>query len=202
MSESLQLKYICDTNIWVKVVLGNVQTPFFTVFKDISFADAVENEIIKWEKNADKFNRIAKDFTESKEQKFSVIYLCNLDPIIQVSIKRQLKQFGFTDLDNSKSVIKNLGEYLSVVYAYFLDIPFLQTEDLEFYEEIDLQSNFKGIEIITWNQIAQKITKNDKDRIRLNTTIENEQRLMNAKKKESDDLNAKLRALKNKFNSR
>ncbi|MGX7204775.1 hypothetical protein [Enterococcus devriesei] len=202
MVKSLQLGYICDTNIWVKVVLGNVRTSFFTTFKDISFADAVENEIIKWERNTDKYNKIASNFVDSKNKSFEVIYLEDLDIITQKAVKKQLKQFGFTNLDNSSATIKNLGEYLSVVYAYYLDIPFLQTEDIEFYEEIDLQSTFKGIEIVTWNEIAQKITKDDKERIRLNKIIESEQKIMSARKKESDNLNAKLRAFQNKFNSR
>ncbi|MFV0305073.1 MAG: hypothetical protein ACK5IC_06310 [Moheibacter sp.] len=196
------MKYICDTNIWVKVVLGNVRSSFFHEFHDIFFADAVENEIIKWDRNTDSFSRIASNFIESKENNFNVIYLTELDPTIQSLIKKQLMQFGFPNLDNSQTTIKNLGEYLSIVYAYFLDIPFLQTEDLAFYAEIDMQNSFKGIKIITWNEIAQKITKNDKERIRLNTLIENEQKRMNANKKKNDDLSAKLRALQNKFSSR
>ena len=195
-------QYICDTNIWVRVVLGKVFDAFFQNYNSLCFADGVENEIKKWSVNKDKFGEISSSFENYKNTAFNVIYLADLKTSEQKLIQRQLKQFGFTDLDNSKKTIKNLGEYISIVYAYFLEIPFLQTEDVEFYECIDLEKNFKGIQIITWNDIAAKITRSDKERIQLNSLIEQEQQQMNKKKIRANSMDEKLRRLQEKFNTR
>lgn len=195
-------QYICDTNIWVRVVLGKVFESFFQNYNSLCFADGVENEIKKWSVNKDKFGEISSSFENYKNSAFNVIYLADLEANEQKLIQRQLKQFGFVDLDNSTKTIKNLGEYLSIVYAYFLEIPFLQTEDVEFYECIDLEKNFKGIEIITWNDIASKITKDDNERIRLNSLIEKEQQQMNKKKIKANSMEEKLKRLQEKFNTR
>ncbi|MDT1995706.1 hypothetical protein MX633_03345 [Carnobacterium divergens] len=194
-----EIKYICDTNIWVKACLGKVLDSFFDNFGIITFADGVENEILKWSRNNNRFNLISSMFEEHRGTKLSVIYLMDIDPINQRLIKKQLKDFGFDDLDNSKNTIKNLGEYLSISYAYFLDIPFLQTEDVEFYESIDLEKRFKGIQIVTWNDIACKITRSDKERIQLNKLIEKEQKLMNSKKDPIETMEEKLKRLQSKY---
>lgn len=195
-------RYICDTNIWVKVVLGDVVDVFVNSFPNLHFADAVENEINKWARNSDKYSSISSIFSDHKNKSLNVIYLENLASGEQKLIKRQLKEFGFSELDNSKKTIKNLGEYLSLVYAYFLEIPFLQTEDVEFYENVDIKQQFKGIEIMTWNDISGKITGNDKDRIKLNSNIEAEQQRMNQKKKDFNSLDNRLEKLRKHFNTR
>lgn len=197
-----EIKYICDTNIWVKACLGKVLDSFFNNFGLIAFADGVENEILKWSRNKDKFQEISSKFEEHRGTKLNVIYLKDIENLNQNLIRRQLKDFGFDNLDNSKDTIKNLGEYLSISYAYFLDIPFLQTEDVEFYESIDLKNRFKGIQIITWNDISGKITNSDKERIQLNKRIEEEQMLMNSKKKQRESLEGKLKAFQKKYSQR
>lgn len=194
-----EMNYICDTNIWVKACLGKVVESFFETFGIVAFADGVENEILKWSTNKNRFETISSTFIEHRGKSLNVIYLTDIDPVNQSLIKRQLSDFGFNNLDNSSQTIKNLGEYLSIAYAYFLDIPFLQTEDVEFYESIDLQNRFKGIEIVTWNEIATKITRNDNERIQLNKLIEREQKIMNTKRREPESLEEKLQRLKEKF---
>lgn len=193
------MKYICDTNIWVKACLGKVLDRFFYNFGLITFADGVENEILKWSRNDNRFKEISSKFEEHRGTKLNVIYLDDIDSFNQILIKKQLKEFGFDNLDNSKDTIKNLGEYLSISYAYFLDIPFLQTEDVEFYESIDLEKKFKGIQIVTWNDISGIITQSDKERIKLNKAIEEEQKLMNSKKVRAEPLEEKLKRLQKKF---
>ncbi|MDW5524641.1 hypothetical protein R6Z02_12855 [Carnobacterium maltaromaticum] len=194
-----EMNYICDTNIWVRACLGKVVENFFKNFGNVTFADGVENEILKWSMNKDRFEIISSMFEEHKGTNLSVIYLNDIDLVNQKLIKRQLKEFGFESLDNSKETIKNLGEYLSISYAYFLEIPFLQTEDVEFYESIDLENRFKGIEIVTWNDIACRITQSDKERIQLNKLIEQEQIVMNSKKPHVETLESKLARLQQKY---
>ena len=104
-----------------------------------------------------------------KDTSLKVVYLEQLNSGHQILIKRQLTEYGFSELDNSRKTIKDLGEYLSLLYAYFLKIPFLQTEDVEFYGNININEQFKGIEIMTWNNIAEQLMPNHSERIKLNS---------------------------------
>ena len=108
------------------------------------FADAVENEINKWTLNANKYKKIGTTFNDLKDTSLKVVYLEQLNSGHQILIKRQLTEYGFSELDNSRKTIKDLGEYLSLLYAYFLKIPFLQTEDVEFYGNININEQFKS----------------------------------------------------------
>ena len=183
--------YICDTNIWVKVVLGNVVDQFVYIFPNVHFADAVENEINKWTLNANKYKKIGTTFNDLKDTSLKVVYLEQLNSGHQILIKRQLTEYGFSELDNSRKTIKDLGEYLSLLYAYFLKIPFLQTEDVEFYGNININEQFKGIEIMTWNNIAEQLMPNHSERIKLNSFIELEQKNMSRKKEEFNSIENK-----------
>lgn len=166
------------------------------------FADSVENEIKKWANNDDKYKKISTIFDENKENAINVIYLEKLDAVDQTLIRRQLSSFGFSNIDNSKKTLKNLGEYVSILYAYFLGIPFLQTDDVEFYGNIDIEKQFSGIEIMTWNDIAGRITMNDMERIRLNSLIEKEQSQMKKNKEKYESLENKILRLKDRFDTR
>lgn len=88
------------------------------------------------------------------------------------------------------------------MYAYFLGIPFLQTDDVEFYGNIDIEKQFSGIEIMTWNDIAGRITMNDMERIRLNSLIEKEQSQMKKNKEKYESLENKILRLKDRFDTR
>lgn len=199
---SSEVKYICDTNIWVKAVIGNVIDSFVETYNRLCFADGVENEIRKWSVNEGKYKNICTEFECRKENNFDVIYLEKLDIMTQQLIKTQLRTYGFHKMDNSRETIKNLGEYLSLLYSYHLEIPFLQTDDVEFYGNAKLTEAFSGIAIITWNDIASKITSSDTERIRLNTLIEREQKKMNEEKMRANSLEAKIEKLMRKHNSR
>lgn len=199
---SSEVKYICDTNIWVKAVLGNVIDPFVETYNRLCFADGVENEIKKWSFNEGKYKNICTEFECRKENSFDVIYLEKLDILTQKVIKTQLKTYGFHKTDNSRETIKNLGEYLSLLYSYHLEIPFLQTDDVEFYGNFKITEAFSGMSIVTWNDIVSKITSNHKERIRLNTLIEREQAKMSEEKMKANSMESKIEKLMKKFNSR
>ena len=126
-----------------------------------------------------------------KDTSLKVVYLEQLNSGHQILIKRQLTEYGFSELDNSRKTIKDLGEYLSLLYAYFLKIPFLQTEDVEFYGNININEQFKGIEIMTWNNIAEQLMPNHSERIKLNSFIELEQKNMSRKKEEFNSIENK-----------
>src|SRR5690625_4265568 len=145
---------ICDTNIWVNVCIGNVHDVYFERFKKIGIADAVKNEIVKWNRNEDEFKKICTLFCEYENKNLFIINLNDLDSVTKKIIENELKQAGFIDLDNSNKTIDDLGEFVSFLYAYHLEIPYMHSSDSNFSEEIQsstILSKYKGIEIIMWN---------------------------------------------------
>lgn len=200
-------RYICDTNIWVNVCLIEKTNLFFKSFNSLYFADSVKNEISKWGRDDNKYNKIHSVFEENERLKsFEVIYLDQLDSVTKNIIEQQLREFGFSEWDNKNSVIKDLGEYISVLYAYHLEIPMLQTDDINFYESIDMVNRFKDIEIMTWNDIASKLTTSDKERISLNKVVETEKQNMreqyNHAREEEIEMKKQLKKLTQRFSKK
>lgn len=194
---------ICDTNIWVNVCIGDVYDAYLDRFKVIGIADVVKNEIIKWDRNEDEFKKISTLFSENENKRLFIINLEDLDPITKKIIENDLKQAGFNDLDNTNKNIDDLGEFVSFLYAYHLEIPYMHSSDSNFSEEIrsgKLLSEYKGIEIIMWNDISETITNDHSERIKLNRSVEEKRKIMNQrfqKKKEEIDMERKLQQLKN-----
>ncbi|RDW20082.1 hypothetical protein CWR48_04990 [Oceanobacillus arenosus] len=196
---------ICDTNIWVKVCIGAVHEVYLERFNVIGIADAVKNEIVKWDSNEDEFKKICSLFYEYENKNLFVINLIDLEPITRKIIENELKQEGFIDLDNSNKKIEDLGEFVSFLYAYHLEVPYMHSSDTNFSEEIQngrVLSKYKGIEIVTWNEISETITDNHSERIKLNKMVEEKSKVMsrrNERRKEENDMDRKLQQLMDRF---
>lgn len=199
---------ICDTNIWVNVCIGDVHEKYLEKFSSIGIADAVKNEIVKWRNHKNEFKKISVLFHEYENKKLFIINKENLDPTTRKIIENELKQQGFTDLDNRIKTIKDLGEFVSLLYAYHLGIPYIHSNDANFSYEIhngSLLSKYKGIEIIMWNEISETITDNDDDRIKLNRVVEEKSKVMAnnfEKRKTEESMEYKLQQLANLYSKR
>lgn len=201
-------KYICDTDIWVKICIGNAILDFHKSYKKIYFSDIVENEILKWEKHDGRFNEIGKKFLELKKIGIiEVIYLNDQNEFIQQIIRNELGTYGYYDLDNKKNKIKNLGEYASAVYATQFEIECLQTDDNEFKDGGNGKVCFPDLIIKSLSDILSDIFEH-KQRISVMTLIEKESDIMNKHKQkykeeqEKNDLFKKLSSMQKKVNSR
>lgn len=206
MNSLFNSKYICDTNIWVKVNLCKKLDTFLSIFKGVAFAEAVENEIFKWRDNNIKYSTIYEMFINHKNKSnIQVIAHSELPALIQELISNDLQMyFGITEMDNSVRSIKNLGECISVLYAYHLEIPYFQSDDISFFEENNIRNRFKDLELVTWNDIARYITKDEMERIKLNTLIENEEKKMQKDRQEcmkKQILKGKISRLCNKYSN-
>lgn len=200
-------QYLCDTNIWVKICLGGKCEKFFEVYSGMSFADFVENEIIKWKANDTRFSKIGA-YYESLSDSYNVIRLSDLSLVTRSLILKDFKRyFGVSEVDNTKQKIPNLGEQGSLLYAYHLGIPYIQSDDNEFFQNQKIREYFEDIEVLTWSDVAEEITDNDTERIKLNKGIEQEQEIMNNKREtHKNDINKKnserIGELKKFFSSR
>lgn len=200
-------KYICDTNIWVKVNLCDKLAVFLSKFKELAFAEVVENEISKWRDNNIKYSKIYETFINHKNQSIiQVIVHSELPLCIQNIVFNDLQTyFGITEMDNSERSISNLGECISVLYAYHLEIPYFQSDDIAFFEENNIQERFRDLKLVTWNDIARCITKDERERIRLNALIEVEEENMKRDRQEcleKKKLEEKLFQLKERYSNR
>lgn len=198
-------KCICDTNIWVYVCLGEVHEQYVSKFSNIGVADVVKNEIIKWEKDEGKFQKIYTYFCEYEEKDILVIDRNAFDHRIKKIIEHELSFWGFDDLDNSKETIKNLGEFTSLLYAYHLDVPYIHTHDIQFCDTIkmdDLYEQYKNVKLITWNEISEEITDSHSEKLALTKKVESESKQMknqNQKQKQNKIMEKKLEELMGKF---
>ena len=201
-------QYICDTNIWVKICLGKLINNLFEKYPGTSFVDFVENEIVKWNSSDDKFQNIATEFSAFKSEKFHVIYFKDLDEITKSLIKRDLKEYFGVNIDlvdNKHKKIENLGEQASLIYAYHLDIPYIQSEDNNFFDQSFISEKFEDIKIISWSHIISRIIPDDMKRIKLNRAIEEQQEVMNKRKikfKEGQAMEVKLAQLQKRYSNR
>ncbi len=196
---------ICDSNIWINVCLGDVHTNYVDAYKTIGIADAVHNEIVKFGESEGRSQQIYSSYIENIGKGVRKINIEDFSETEQKLISNELIRRGFIDRDNTSKIIKNLGEYVSLVYAYFLEVPFIHTHDLKFCDEIlmsDIYEQYKGIEIITWHSLSEALVASFKDKMLLNKKIEQEQVQMKREYtsvKEEKKLDLKISALAQKF---
>lgn len=106
---------------------------------------------------------------------------------------------GFNTYDNSRKTIKDIGEHATLLFAYFLELPYIHAEDSPFSDYVnENKDKFSDIEIIGLSAVLSDLVSNDKERIKVTTSIERK-RVEYTNKLE---LSKKLLRFKDKFNSR
>lgn len=185
---------VCDANLWIDACHGNIEHKYLNKYSLVGFVEQVCNEINKFKFNEDKFKYVYDKFKEH-ENLYQVLSPADLGRM-ESQFLSKLRLKGFNVIDNKSDVIKDLGEYASLYYAFYMGIPYIHTTDLDFIDnEID---RLNGIEIITWNEVCDEITDSDDERLKINKEIELRKQDMNAKKqkkKQNKNLNMRLQDL-------
>ncbi|ARJ38027.1 hypothetical protein SporoP8_03430 [Sporosarcina ureae] len=201
-------KCICDSNIWVNVCLGEVHEAYIKKFCTVGVVEVVKNEILKWKEDNGRFQKISTFFIDYENKGLAVLDGSSLDTITKKIIDQELIRWGFEDTDNRSKTINDLGEFVSLLYAYHLDIPYIHTEDGVFSDTIkidDLYEQYRGIEIISWNQVSGDLTDNDSERMALNQKVIQENMVMGKKRQEAKQektLENKILELQRRFSNR
>jgi hypothetical protein len=122
---------ICDTDIWVDIVLAKEEDLFFERYGCVLFSDVVEKEILRFG-NSKSSELISKKFIEYKcDGKVIVIKHSDIDEENRMLLEKQLFdtnfQFAYGLADTPHE--KDKGEIVSAIYAEFFDIPFLISND-------------------------------------------------------------------------
>ncbi|WP_057510566.1 hypothetical protein [Staphylococcus simulans] len=174
------IKCVCDANIWIDACHCDSEVDYLNEYSIVGFAEQVHNEIVKFKSNKDKFSYIYDKYNNNQDL-YEVLKPSDLGDM-EFHFRNELSLKGFKDIDNSKKKIKNLGEYTSLYFAYYLKIPLIHSTDLDFIEEE--KERMPGIKFITWNEICKKISYDDKDRLEKNKAIEQKKKEMDKNKQE------------------
>ncbi|WP_049436215.1 hypothetical protein [Staphylococcus hominis] len=177
-----EIKCVCDANIWIDACHCDAEVDYLNEYSVVGFAEQVHNEIVKFQSNNDKFSYIYNKYV-ANQTSYEILKTSDLGDM-EAHFRHELSLKGFTDIDNSQKNIKNLGEYASLYFAYYLKIPLIHSTDLDFIQQE--KERMPDIEIITWNEICEKISYDDDDRLKKNKIIEKKKQEMNKKKQEID----------------
>lgn len=195
---------ICDTDIWVNLVLGDMLGHAFQKYKKIVFADVVEGEILAWSRDS-KFSHISSLFEQSKRDGTILVIQHDVD-ISQpdrLILEDMLYQLNFKHDFRNKPPEKNKGEFVSAIYAQHFGIPFMKTNDGAFQIGGKGRSEFPDLAIKNWYEIVEDLVTDSGEMIRIRSLVEKERQRMNNHKtarqqKKKDDL---LKDLAKKFNN-
>ncbi len=206
---------ICDTDIWVKICLGQICDKLFAYHKKIIVADVVQGEILKWDRTNSKFSFIAGNYKHYR--KIGNILVINHSYDIyeedRMILERQLYDLGFENDFNNKPPESNKGEFVSAIYADYFGIPFMKSDDGIFSIGEKGQSSFPNLKIKNWNTTVHELIQNDIERIKV-TKLASEQNLKMNKENEfkynlnkdelfdDEPIEIKLKKLQLKYNKK
>ena len=127
---------ICDTDIWVDIILAKLDDALIEKYEKIVVADVVEKEILKFGKN-EYFKVIAERYKVlKKNEKIIVIEHSSIDEEDKKFLEKQLVdcddrfQTGLEDSPHEE----HKGEIVSAIYAEHFECPFLKSNDGAFHE--------------------------------------------------------------------
>lgn len=197
------IRCVSDANIWIDTCHCDHEQTYLNVYSTVGFVEQVHNEIVKFKNSNGKFNYIHQKYVDNSDL-YRVLTTKELGDM-EVQFISQLRGKGFLDIDNSNKVIKNLGEYASLYYAYHMGIPFLHTTDLQFLH--DEQSRMPGINMLSWSDICDEIFSDADEKIRMNKLIEQKKAEMKVEKEKFEKnkqskLTQRLARYQNAVNSR
>lgn len=205
---------ICDTDIWVKISLGNLYEKLFNKYKIILVADVVEGEILMWNRNPNsKFKFIAEKYLYYKE--IGKIRVINHEEDIPIEDRRLLEQqlydFDFENDFNNRPKEDNKGEFVSAIYADYFGISLMKSNDHEFGENGRGRIAFPDLEVKNWYITTEELIKDSKERIKIRSEVDKRSNKMeqefNIFKQNKEDLtddllNKKINQLMNKYSKR
>lgn len=194
-SEDFSKYPMCDCDLWLKLCWGNVIDKLFEIHEKVIIADFVEEEILRWKKNK-KYNKPVHDLKYYKDSNRVIVISHDDFEEDRIIIERQFQDFGhylgFTDDPVER---KNKGEYASAIYADYLGITLLKSDDKKFKQEAEI--HFDELTIKNLNETLRDFRFNKhKDRIKVVQKIEriskaiNDEREKNQRKLDIDEVAA------------
>lgn len=125
---------ICDTDIWVDVVLAELDEILISKYSKLVVADVVEKEILKFNHDGSFRNIAEKYLLYKKDGKIIVIEHSDIDEIDRRFLERQLVDCDARFVTGLKDDPheQHKGEIVSAIYAEYFESPFLKSNDSTF----------------------------------------------------------------------
>ncbi len=171
---------ICDTDMWVYIYLSDFLGRILIKYEKLVVADVVEQEILAWEENNEKYKRIAVDFKEYKKDGLVLVieHEVHIDKDDRDFLEQTLIDLHFSNGLKNQPKERNKGEYVSALYADHFEIPFMKSNDNEFQEGGRGRRAFPDLKVKNWYDIVEEFSRSQDEKIRVRKMMEQEQKRM------------------------
>lgn len=198
---------ICDTDMWVYLYLSDFTNRVLYEYKKLVIADVVEQEILAWEENNERYKGIALSLKECTANRDILVIRHEQDIpandrlFLEHALEQMDFQFGLKNIPKEK----HKGEFVSALYADYFKIPFFQTNDHAFQQDGLGREKFPELTIKNWYDIVELFSRDQSEKIRVRKMVGEEQKRMEYyfdKQKEERERKLLLESLANKFNDK
>ncbi|WP_404467054.1 hypothetical protein [Planococcus rifietoensis] len=197
---------ICDTDIWVKICLVDYCDVIFAKYPKIFFSDVVEKEILKWDRHTGKYRKVAENFEKHRDAgNIVVIHFTEVfSDEEQLMMENEIYGLDFKYSILSGKGETDKGEFVSALYAFYLKIPFMKTDDSIFDEGRKGNKEFPDLKIKKWYEIMDDLCSSQDEKMRVRRLLEMEKQKMDQDYEElleKQKREAMLRNLQGKINN-
>jgi len=201
---------ICDTDIWVNICLGQICDILFSKYKKVIVADVVQGEILRWDKPNYKYSYIAERYNYYKQLGKIIVINHSVDILAEdrILLERQLEDLGFENDFNNRPPEDNKGEFVSAIYADYFKIPFMKSNDSEFYDGGRGKVSFPHLEVKNWYATTEELIHDNIEKIKIRKFVERQNIEMNNiksstnKLKKEERMNDLLKKLQEKYSKK
>ncbi|WP_240455816.1 hypothetical protein [Virgibacillus sp. Bac332] len=144
------------------------------------FADVVEQEILAWEQNNDKYKDIAVYFRQCKESGVVLViqHEIHIDKEDRDFLEQTLRDLHFTNGLKNNPKERNKGEFVSALYADHFEMPFMKSNDNTFQVGGKGKLAFPELAVKNWYDIVEEFAYNQDEKIRIRKLVHKEQKQM------------------------
>ncbi|KGA98661.1 hypothetical protein AJ85_06500 [Alkalihalobacillus alcalophilus ATCC 27647 = CGMCC 1.3604] len=198
---------ICDTDMWVYLYLSDFLGRVLEKYEKLVFADVVEQEILAWEQNNNKYKDIAIYFKECKENDDILVihHEIHIDEDDRDFLEQALSDFHFTNGLKNDPKERNKGEFVSALYADHFEMPFMKSNDNAFQDGGKGKQEFPELLVKNWYDVVEEFATSHNEKIRIRKIVDQEQMQMKyhyEKQKEDKKKQDTLSKLAERFNKR
>ncbi|EGC93283.1 hypothetical protein HMPREF9402_1035 [Turicibacter sp. HGF1] len=201
---------ICDTDIWVRICLGNLFDVIFKKYKKLVVADAVENEILKWERENSNFTFIANKYNDYKDKGLILVidHMKDIRVEDRLILEQILFDLGFESCFYYGMSEKDKAEYVSALYADYFKMPFMKSNDHAFSDGGKGKVLFPKLLVKDWYKTTEELIFDTMVRIRIRSLVDEKCKRMSDERQKNlnkymdyknEDLQNQLALLKTKF---
>lgn len=173
-----KVDFLSDTNIFIKLYHAKVDSTdlcnqYVKEFSRLGFVEPVHYEINRTPNVSYKHKQDFLSVYNSLSDYYDVVYIDELDILTQQIYIDEMNNFGYQDYKGIEKAVKDIGEKATILLSHLLEIPIIHTDDYEFIDYVnDNRNKFPDTELIDLNTVLQKLIPNDKERIAINKSIQ------------------------------